>query len=370
MSWIAHHATSEQLAADAEIERRRGSRDRATTLYREAADAESRALKEIEPTKQRTVGITAISAASLYLKADAPLLAEQVALRSLSEHDLPEFARDELRLILQSVWNEAARAKASTHFLPGEILIAVKGGKIVAGGAPLDLILERVQTIQALIYRIAEWLLERPHRRNGGPPADIIDICRPWLFQSIPGSYQFSVAVEQPKQFDLFRADTSPEAFAQKILDVVKVASDDPEYSFPKLVTDPSYRRTMLKLTRNLAPTGTAFDSLEMKSVNQDIAVSLVPSQRVAINKALKASNTLQNKINEGEIKTLYGILRALHLDKDWLELQADNGKIVVNNLGEAVDDTIGPMVNRRVRVEVLVKSKNKFLFRDIEPDE
>jgi hypothetical protein len=192
MTWIEHHEASERLAAEAELAKLRGDQFQAGTLYDKAAQAEHRALSDLDHSKRRTLGITAVSVASLYLKAGKIKQAEAVALDCLRLHDLPEFAVAELRLIIQGVWTEAVRARAGQHFVPGEVLVSVKGREVVAGGAPLDVVLEKIQTIQALFYRTAEWLRGVPHRQKGPPAREIEQICRPWLFQSSPGSYHFA----------------------------------------------------------------------------------------------------------------------------------------------------------------------------------
>jgi len=50
-------------------------------------------------------------------------------------------------------------------------------------------------------------------------------------------------------------------------------------------------------------------------------------------------------------------VLRAVHLDRDWLEVTVDKDHIRVEDVGEAIDDLIGPMVNRPVIVHVVRES-------------
>ena len=70
----------------------------------------------------------------------------------------------------------------------------------------------------------------------------------------------------------------------------------------------------------------------------------------------------------EEEEVELVGVLRAVDLNKDWLDLLAEDSEIShVSGLAEALDDVIGPMVNRRVVVRALRTKANKLLFRDIE---
>lgn len=369
MTWIEHHEKSERLAADAELAELRGDRALAVNLYDKAAQAERQALADLDHSKRRTLGITAVSAASLYLKAGKLETAETIALDCLRQCNLPEFAISELRLIIQSIWTESVRARAGLHFVPGEILVSVKGGEVVAGGAPLDIVLEKVQTVQALFYRTAEWLRGVPHRRKGPPAQEIAEICRPWLFQSLPGSYQFAIAVQQPRQLDMFRNDTPPDEFARRVLEVVSAAAHDPEGALSTMMPDPFYQAAILRLTRNLTPVGRSYSSLEMRSVSQQASVSLLPDQRETINHALKRYARLA-ELPENSHETLHGVLRALHLDKDWLELQTDGIPIKVHDLSDALDDVIGPMVNHRVKVQVKRRPRGKWRFVDMELDE
>jgi hypothetical protein len=66
------------------------------------------------------------------------------------------------------------------------------------------------------------------------------------------------------------------------------------------------------------------------------------------------------------------GILRNLHLDKDWLEvtsLEGERQTTRIYDTGEVIDDIVGPMVNRRVVVDVVMK-RGKPVFRDIQLDD
>jgi hypothetical protein len=55
---------------------------------------------------------------------------------------------------------------------------------------------------------------------------------------------------------------------------------------------------------------------------------------------------------NEQE-QIIRGILRAVHLDQDWLEVTVDSEHVRIIGVGDAVDDVIGPMVNHAVIVQV-----------------
>ena len=93
MSWLRHHREAERLAQEAELAVHNGSHDRARRMRRAAA-AEERALAAVTPGTPRTLGITAVSAAALHLKAGEPERAARLAQALLDRGEpLPEFAQ-------------------------------------------------------------------------------------------------------------------------------------------------------------------------------------------------------------------------------------------------------------------------------------
>ena len=114
MSWIEHHEVSERLASDAQAALRQGRKQDAFDLYARAADAEVRALADLDVSKTRTLGISAVSVASLHYKAKQFAQAEEVAVRWLDHEATPTFARKQLRTLLQSIWEEAPDVSGSS----------------------------------------------------------------------------------------------------------------------------------------------------------------------------------------------------------------------------------------------------------------
>jgi len=244
MSWADFHKASEAAAIEAERAFRARNTSQAALLYAQAAELEQQALAALDDTKARTRGITAVSAVSLWYKAVAYERAQQLAHSMLADPSVPEFARTDLRNLVQAIWTETSKHAANVSFLPGQVFVSVKGGEVVTGGAPLDLIVEKVQTIQSMFCRTIEFIKDMPLRSRGAPIRDIQESCRPWLFQAAPGSYQFSVAIQQPKQRDVFKEDTCVWRIADsgEISNSPHTGRDTPE--------------TTPKLARRLAPGG------------------------------------------------------------------------------------------------------------------
>lgn len=365
MTWAELHTESERLAIEAQLALKEHNIENAIILYGQAAEVERKALDQIDVSKVRTRGITAVSAVALWYKAGEYEHAEQLAHLMLADSHMPDFARNDLRNLVQAIWTESSKKKAGVTFVPGQVMVSVKGGEVVTGGAPLDLIVDKIQTIQSMFYRTIEFLNGASHRR-GRPTKELQEACRPWLFQSAPGSYQFSVAIQKPTQPDFFRKDIEPERIAQHFLEIVSASTDDNTVELERLVPDEAYRSTFLKLVRNLAPTGKSFNQIELRAAGETRPVALGVESRNNINQQLNKKPALMTKAEEVP-EELRGTLRALHLDKDWLDIVVDGVSLHIEELRDAVDDVIGPMVNRSVIVRAIRVSKNKFKFVDIE---
>src|SRR6266446_2816430 len=135
MTWSEHHSESERLAAAAEAASRGSDPQQAESLYRQAAEAEAQALNDLDRTKTRTLGVTAVSLVALWYKARDLALAERSAHLWLSTPDLPRFAADQLQWLLQTIWNDRVRGESPVRFTGDEVTGSVKGGEIVTGGA-------------------------------------------------------------------------------------------------------------------------------------------------------------------------------------------------------------------------------------------
>jgi hypothetical protein len=317
--------------------------------------------------KIKTRGITAVSASALFYKAGEFEAACQLAYALLGSNTLPDFARIQLEELVQAVFNEREKEKYDIRFLPGMVNVAVRGGEVLRGAAPLDLIVDRVKTIQAMFYRVIEWTTARPHRK-GPPTKDVSQLFQPWLLQEAPGSFQFSVAIKSSPQLDLFEMQ-NPGAtdLARQFLNIVQTISTDETGDETKaLVPDNSYRTTFRKLVRNLTPTGKEFDSLEFRSAGIEDSPRINAVARSKIAKVIRAEQPIA-AVGELDVE-LSGSLRAVDLNDDWLKIHLpDKGEEKVTGVSQQVDDVIGPMVNRQVLVRAVRTKSGSLRFVDIE---
>lgn len=372
MSWAIHHSQSEQVASEAEAAAINGDKDRAAELYRLSAEAEEQALDNLDPNKARTLGITAVSAASLWYKANEFRQAERVACRWIALGLLPEFATEQLQNILQRIWNERFFRESGIEFIQGEITISLAGGEVSTGAAPLVLVHRKANEVCSFLYRTVEMILNRPFRKRGNLDADILENFRPWLLQVPPGSYQFAVRLRKPTQLSLFPENIPEiEAVTQKFMQIVRTATQESLEELEQTVADSDYRNGFLKMSRNLAPTGKVFNRLELKSTTDPdtLPIVLFPESRQELNKILRLEREKEDV--ETREEQIVGVLRALHLDSDWLEVVPDDKlPIRIHQTGDVIDDIVGPMVNQRVIVNVGINQSGRYTYRDIELDE
>jgi hypothetical protein len=68
------------------------------------------------------------------------------------------------------------------------------------------------------------------------------------------------------------------------------------------------------------------------------------------------------------------GVLRAVHLEEDWIEVLSGGKLIHFGDAGEMLDDVIGPMVNKTVLVRAQERARGrgppKLYVIDVEPGE
>jgi len=369
VTWDQHHSTSEKLAAEASSALHLGERTRAETLYRAAAEEEEAALKELGSDKVRTRGITAVSGVALWYKGKDYTAAERMAHKYLAEPDLPSFSAIQLRSLLHAIWSSLAAIETGLQFVPGDVLVSVKGGEVVYGGAPLELIVRKVESIQAVLFRTVEMLLGLGFRRRGAPSYEIQSQFRPWLFQAPAGSYQFAVRMQEPEQKELFNSQPDIQRVTSTFFNVLRATVTDPDNELPLIVPDKEYRGAFLTLSRNLAPSGKSFSRLEVSDASTpgEPMVMFAADTRRDLNTAIRKLKPPLTLADQPEEVT--GILRAVHLDQDWLEVVTGDTATRIDHAGEALDDVVGPMVNRKVIVRTTRKGPRHF-YLDIELDE
>lgn len=359
MTWLEHHQQSEKLASDADVARYKGDGKLAKRLYGKAAEAEVRAVDALDPSKQRTLGITAVSAVALYYKAQQPLLAEKAAYRFLGLDNLLNFARVQLRDLLHAIWAEQRNTSEVAERPSDQVNVAMSGDDILMGGAPIGAVARCVGVVQSLLYRVAEFIQDAEHRPAGRPSPEIRAACRPWILHVPASNYQFAVTIEDSiGQRDLFD-DSGPRRIVDNFIDILRASVDSPEEKLPLVVPSQEYQHTFLRLTHRLSPDEP--HRLSVWSPRHPKHISLDHGTRARIKSAMNrpAKEPMAPQAVEG-------VLRAVDLDRGRLVVRDQHAKYKVEGVDETMDDVIGTMVNRQVIVQAESRAPSKLLYKTI----
>ena len=360
------HRNAESRMAEAELLEARGDVAEARRLFLQAADAEAAAFEYIPQDRPRTRGIIAVSAVSLYWRANAFDEAIRHAHRYLSLSGLPDAERVELEQLLIEV-RRAKQAQAVGQAYSGRLLeISLRGPQFQEGLAPLDVLSLKYEQMRKLLIRSAEWVSERPFRQQGTVPEEVTQLYTPLVGAASIGSYRFQLHIQSPLQPRLFFIG-GPAITADHVADafftVLRLTASDLRPELDERVPDRLYRETFMKLVRNFAPSGRELREIEIADRYRTDLLPVVLTQDV--HKDLDQSIPKPDRERTDQPEPV-GTLRALHLDESWLVLveKGEDKKYTIAK-DKVFDDVVGPFVNRRVRLVGSDKDK-KFLVEDI----
>ena len=371
MSWLQHHRVSETHADRADLLMRQGDRTAAAREYLAAAEAEHESLQALDPADLRSYGIIAVSTVALYCQAAQFDSALAIAHTCLAIPDLSAFAKTELQDLVQTMWDEAEQEQAGIRLSSKQLDFTLGGDSILRGAAPMELVSANTHRAESFMYRVAEFWAERPFRQQGKPPREIVNTYPLWLVQSAPGSFRFGLAVGSAAEPQLFStAQSAQDGIVDTALAIIEAGSNDPRAALPEVVGDPRYRLAFLKLLRDFSPTGRRIERLEIGESSSERSVSLTRWTRQNLNAAIREMTAASESADHEEMITLRGVLRALSLERDWIEVLTDDepSPVKVSGADESIDDRIGPMVNQDVIVTAVKTARGALRFRDIEP--
>lgn len=345
------HREAEELAAEAERLLASGQKDEAARRYSSAADAEQAALALVPEGKIRTQNVLSVSFASLLYKAQRYEEAERIIFQMLGSSRLESWADCQLRELLQVVSDERSLLSSQARRYFGEsIVLSLSGGEIGSGTGPLDLILEKAEAFRSLLYRIAEWTAQYPLRVQGGPPKEILQLVQARVSEPAPGSYRLEVRLTESAQMDLFGPTRmQPKAVSDAMFRFLGCLASGTTTDLEELVPDTPYRKALLQLTRNVAPRGKRVSEVGVLRRHGETTESVYLTDQIP--KKIRTAMPAKDFPRE-ERRELAGVLRALHLDKNWLEITVPGNKHVkCDTVHDMLDDVVGPMVNQRVIV-------------------
>lgn len=352
------HRQAEALAAEAEVALTQGRKQEAEELYSKAAISEQTSFEETPPEKQRTKSILAVSLVSLLYKARRYDEAELKIFELLASRKLLPWADLQLREMLEAVADERTLHRSLNRHYTGEsVTVSLRGGEVGSGTGPLDLIIEKTTGFRNLFYRLAEYVSAFPLRTRGTPPKELLDLMQVRAAQPSVGSYRLELKLTEPAQFDLFTAKPRlrPAEVSDILFKFLHAVNAGTTEAIETVIPDPGYRKALLELTRNLAPTGRRLTEIGIyrgKGVGVESAY-LTTALPDKIRKVLPQKPASLNS----DYEELRGILRAVHLDENWLEITLPESRSEkCDTEPDMLDDVVGPMVNH----EVIIRGRRR----------
>jgi hypothetical protein len=353
------HRQAEVLAAEAAAALASGRKLEAFELYSKAAALERAAFGETPEEKQRTRSILAVSFISLLYKARKYTEAELGIFALLASRQLLPWAELQLRELLEAVTDEKLIQERLNRQYTGEsITVALRGGDIGAGTGPLDLILEKAGGFKNLFYRFAEYVGNYPLRFSGAPPKALIDFLQVRATQASAGSYRLEIRLTEPTQLSfLERSPISPPVVSDTLFEFLRAVNAGKVETVEALVPHPGYRKALLELTRSIAPTGKRLTEIGVyRGKGEEIETVYLTT---ALPERVRQFLPQKPRATGAEPEELQGVLRAVHLDENWLEVTLPRSvQEKCDTMPDMLDDMVGPMVNREVIVRGTRRTK------------
>ena len=354
---MERHDTAQKVALRAEQLDSAGQVAEAKLLYRDAAQLELEALQNTPSDKRKTFSIIGLSCLSLFYKADEPEAALQVSRLLLSErHKLLPYYLARIEEAFDIFYSERYLSKSEHRFANRGMEIRLLGGEIGVGIAPADLFSEIVDAWQTIAVRVTEYLGNYKYRTRGFPSPELRRLLNPQIATLSPASLRFALVLGQDQSelfsnVELGHRIPRPEEVIERTVAVVSTLSAGDLKGLKELVTSPDYRRIIAQLLRKAMPSNRFAESY-VSAIGpraKEESVRLTPV------KAKIFENALRQEIEgpqASQLLKMRGRLRGLELNQEWIHV-VDKNEVdhYFSSRGIAIDDVIGPLVNREVIV-------------------
>lgn len=354
------HREAEELSYRALRLMRAEQWDEARELYAQAGFGELVVARTLDPRhaaneavaayQRKLRSIFAISAAACLVKAQRWNEAARVAHEFLA---LPELLLPDSALELDDLLEQARRSREVADVLKSGDLapleIRLEGGQIRRGVAPTKLTQPRGEVTEATLMRIVDWRAGRKFRLRGSSVfAANLQIYEAPARAASYGIRLFIGAVSPQTEVPGTSASCTPHAVVETFLDLAERVEDGLA-AVSEYVQDKLYARSFVRAFRDLAP-----DGVRLSNVTFSPGGSAAGRSAISLDSATRARLTKELATTEPGLVEVSGILKAVSLRRHNRRIVVETGVDAIQEFqlrkGEH-DDTIGPMLNRRVQV-------------------
>lgn len=231
--------------------RARGEHQRALAYFEQALDFELAAIAALDRSGGLGWSILHRSAGTLALDCQRFRQAEQITARALAGEPHPDIA-DELRDVFEQSnfhrrlsWNDVAIGQ-------WEIRMNLVGRAAGSDVTNLACLLPRMESMQSLIHRTTQRLLELPYRAR--VPKHIREHYP--IFASAPPSGSFAISLRLGHPAAALPGLLGPARVIGEFIDLMAMVNDGDMDSVERRIPDPAYRNNFVGLARRVAPDG------------------------------------------------------------------------------------------------------------------
>ena len=260
------HREAMAIVDDAVMAKLRGDHNLFSELMCKALEKEVEAASLIagdfpfEPTRS----VLYRSAASIALQCNKTREAEKLISNALSGNPPDEIA-DELRDLLEEINFRRHLEVRGIELEPNEFQLSIAGDDVGYGYANSSQFIERIKDLRTLIYRTAERIEGITFDESGTPKASLRREFELYVSMPRAGSFAVSLRLGQLIQRMLPGTDRTLDII-NELFECVDLYSGD-NIILKNRISDPSYYRNFVALTRRIAPDGKRIKLVGLTSI-------------------------------------------------------------------------------------------------------
>ncbi len=351
------HRQAMDLADEGDRLRRSHAFDEATAVFLRAFEMEREAalMVDVEPSR----GILHKSAAWLALEAGEARAAEAIAARGLAGLEVPADVAEELRAVLEDAQLRIHKPELPAPGATAAFEMTLKGGDIGYGDADPAEVIRRIELGQKLIHRTVERRNNKPFRKGGRVPADIINRTQPRL-RVAPGSFTIRFELGG-KQLSLWEEATG---VVDDIIACFKAIATEEggQEELERRIPNDSYRQNFAAIARSLAPDGKEVTQLAITGLTKE------GSSRFILKGLPTQERPTGDGDSDGETVSVVGELLAADGTTRQSRIKlvpSEGGKALTIAVADALlEDIVRPYFGRRVRARLQKRTTKKGLVR------
>lgn len=358
MSQVREKHSQAMDAAEAALrELRLGDLNRAQELNTEAFELEQQAalLATNDGGVEPTQSVLLRSAGTLALRCKRYRDGERLVAKALSGEP-PADVAEELRDLLEQINFERHLELRGIALSHDELQLSIAGAGVGYGFAPPEEFVKRIDAVQKLMHRTAEYQASQPYRDRARASKELRDQLQ--VFMSVPRAASLAVTLRIGRDKDQPELSRGPAAdVIDELMTRLQEFNDGKDAELRQRFTDESYYTNFVGLAKQLAPSGTQVRQvgLTATSAGAERKVALT-RRREDIVARLTGTPGPKQSIEEQHRVTLTGMLKFADSTKpahDSIKIEGDAGNFeTVRVPSGMMGDIVRPLWGTRVTIQ------------------